>query len=837
MKNFLAFAFLWMALSVPLHAGLPTLDSAAQTEVVVNGLSFKIIQDSDVEGQWYYIPPRLRLVEENGIAKARVVIYVADGRENGIVQAEVTAAATDPELDAMKNQASKWYSDKGMKVPTIALSIIGPLRSSTFRMLTLKNTGNSFSLRPLWDPVGNESPVSVSVEKSSEIKVTGELEDEEKAPEGEGPAAPGTGEGAGNTASVVKNGELTLKNNQKLSIENASPDLAGRGITIPGSDLSQNISIQFELSGAGVQIYEQLLMGKTGGLALIWVGEYDAMSMPAKVDISLKVSAAQSYFRKYEQESSSKRFLFWGSSSKKVTDFIRTSNFMDRSLEVKIDGNPEVLSDERLDQISESLMKWVLTQCFTTKQVPATAKGAISEAGAPNTEMDLGNFSTLFGLPPLNGLGLNIGFSSGSSSYTADYRSDNNITAKASWNRRTIVKRPIAIAGNVSFGSYPDPESYVTRVKIEPLPKVFIRLPQFADKERQSMLADSFFTLTIPSARGSAKFTWGLDANADAWRFPGDTSMLGIDEATRLKEYPNCPRIMLNKGENTSDAGATIVLNRLNAHLGHQPAEIDRLQLPKRGVNEGTEIIDFAGERFPLRLAEFDLSQFPFGNEPGGISSVKISCGVEPVLDENGQPVPGTVDFTPRTLDREPVSLPTFTATQNKPIRFLYPGGVTGLRAEVTYIDLFSRTKGTHDWIVRAHRREGEVAAVNGEEILTRLALGSGSVVMQPVDIGIRDYRINPLLLFKQLDDALLITATLTGENGGKFSKEWVKPEDSAMDVFHFVTKDRIGGMLLTVDNSDGSTDKLRLKDDRIAIINGAVGTSTLLKAHFEEVE
>ncbi len=830
------------------NAGLPTLDSAAQTEVVINGLSFKVIKDSDVEGQWYYVPPRLRLAEKGGIPEARVLIYVADGRENAIVQAEVTAAATKQEQDAMIAQVRQWYTDKGIKTPQIALSIIGPLRSSTFRMLTLKNAGNAFSLKPLWDPVGKDSPVTFSVEKNSELKVEGDLSAEELPPDGSGEPAPGVDEKVIEPATIVNDGEVTLKTNQKIQVENASPDLAGSGITIPGSDLrgitisgsdlSQNVPIQFEISGAGVQIYEELLKGKSGGLALVWVGEYDAMSMPAKVEIELNVRAAQTYFRKYERKTKRRRFLFWGKNSTQVSDFLRTSNFLDRSLTVKIDGNPEVLSDHKLDQISDSLMKWVLGQCFRVKQVPGTAKGAITSVNAPNTELDLGNFSTLFGLPPLSKLGLNIGFSSGSSSYIADYRTDNNIRAKASWNRRTIVKRSLAIPGNVSFGNYSQSEDLITRVKIKSLPKAYVRLPRFADKERQAMLTNAAFTLKLPAARGDSKYTWLLDTAGSAWRFPGDPAALGIDEETRLKEFPNCPRMLLNAGEVTKDITATLILNRLNGHLGHQPAEMDRLELPPRGFVDESEVIDFAGERFPLRQAELDLSQFPFSDLPGGVSSVRISCGVEPVLDSEGNPLPGTVKFLPRLLNRDPVSLPTFTVKRKDPVRFLYPGEITGVKAEVTYTDLFNRNRGTHDWTVRTKRSDDELNAVIGEEILARLAFGSGSVVLQPVDIGIKDFRINTNYLFNQFPEAILITAEFTGEGGGSFSKEWIRPTgEESRSPFQFVTKEQIKTLTLAIDNDNGTDQKYRLAEERIEILNSSVGTSNLLRNHFERID
>ena len=750
---------------------LPSLDPKLQTETVINGFSFKLIRDADELGKWYYIPPRLRVVQGDEGPSIHVVTYVADGKEHAIIQASVTASATGEELQKVHSHLEQWYKKNGRPRPSISLSVIGPLRSSTFRMLSLQATGKTYSLQPLWDPVAGGG---------SEVEAK-----EVKSPDG-----------------------------QEISVRPAKPDLQGRGLTVPGGHLNQNVSLQYEVSGtAATQIYEALLKSKAGGMALIWVGEYDAMSVPAKVEVELNVQAAQSYFREYERTTKRRRFFFWGSNKTEVRDFLRTSNFLNRSLKIKIDGNPEVLESDKLDQIAEKLMNWVAHQCFTVKQLPGNAKPPAESA--PNVDVDMGNFSTLFGLPPLKGLGLVVGFSSACSKHRADYRTEFKHTATATWIGRTVVREKLAIAGNVSLGRFPNPDDLVRRLTIRPLPKILLRLPAFEDEERAAIVDGSQVTLKNPLKSGAdALWNWQF-GKGRVWKYRGEPGETGQDESQRQKEFPNCPSIVLNRDETTDQAKAVFVANRINRHLGYSGAEIDRFTIEK-GVEPETNLIDFSGERFPLRQMHVNPEFFPFGAGPGEVRGLTLRFGVE------GGDAGAKIS---RKLETDPVVLPPFHQARNAEMTFLYPGEITAVQASVAYVDLFDRSVGTHRWTARK-----KAGAADNEQILTRIASGESSWIIHPEDIGLKNFQINPTLLFRQYEDAQLITLTLRSDQGKSFSKQW--GADAKDEVLNFITLHSIRDVELTLDTADQPI-RRKMSKDRVADLNDSVGMFRLLKTMF----
>ena len=217
---------------------------------------------------------------------------------------------------------------------------------------------------------------------------------------------------------------------------------------------------------------------------------------------------------------------------------------------------------------------------------------------------------------------------------------------------------------------------------------------------------------------------------------------------------------------------------------------------------------------------ELDPSFFPFGDSDGSVKSVKVSFGVE------GD---GDVKVN-RSLKVDPVVLPTFDSTRKLPLTFLYPGQVTGVSVDVTYVDLFDRREGTHQWV--AARGDDESLQ---SSILTRIASGAASWTIQPEDIGLRNFRINVAALFKQFDNPALITLSLTGSLANKpsFSRQW--GDDVKDEVLHFVSQQQVKQVVVKIDTDNG-VKEFMLAEDRLEDLNGSVGVFRIVKTMLKPI-
>ncbi len=648
--RFALVAVLFALVGVAPVLALPSLDPNHQTQVTVDDLTYLMIKDAERDYRWYYVPPQLRLMEKNGIPALRMLSYLIDGKRNALIQAEVTAAADRQTENRLKGDLQKWYEMPNRpampSVDQLEISPVGPLRLSNLYVALLTAGAE---LIPVHKP-GAVSRLVVTPAPHSAA----------------GPTNVAAGEGLGAEDLPVDGAAQSIAAPARAA-PNTPPAMAS--MMFPGATyLTQEMTLMFEVRGLAVEVYKELLSGQSGGLIVLLSGRYEALSVPASVRAELDVRRAQSYFRKVRTESSGSRFLFWGSRRKKVKDYLRESDHLDRSL--TLTGiKTEQLSDAEYEAIRTALMSWIAGEVLEPGSFQDPQKAAIS---LPNASLDIGALSTLFGLPPLSGIGLSIGFNEARGDFTYDFKRDVRHTATATWDQQWVLQEDFVVPGAINLRGYDASvrETVIQDLDLQTRRTLEVMLPQLSlESSRQSLWSEATITLVAPSEQDF----WVFARDADGrWRTSA-LDRLTADE--RLALAPNRLRVAMSPSADLTGAYADVVWPSLNRYVPSARAEISvKKEWRLRSNDHGVISID---DDFPFDIMLVSAGS-AFSNEAGKVlRRINLTLGVD-----KGRLTPA------KRLPRDGVRLPAFEPGGQSEWEFFLGGTIHAVEGKLIVNDL-----------------------------------------------------------------------------------------------------------------------------------------------------
>lgn len=346
---------------------------------------------------WHFIPTSLRVAMKDGIPMIRWVDWVENGTQHSVLQAALTGALTLEEdqqarIAAVKHLEAMRQKDPSIVVPTpaqIKLSSVGQLTNARIQAMLVQNGG----------------------------------------------------------VQMVLNG-ATMSNPESVDKEQAPP-ITGAASVGASTEISGVTWVQLSVDGVGVQVVREMLKGGgNGGIIFALSALYPAWQVESHIDIKMNVKAVQSFFRDRKEVRSGWSFLCFGSSSHKVTDFIKQHSELNSNIEFVVANGG--MNEDELAKIQERLYVWITSQVSNgTKAAPPSEN---APGAAPLSFFNAGpTFSQLLGIPIA---GLSIGWGSNSAEFHIGVESSENRIAEAHWHGFQLEQSPIMLYGAVGLQNY-----------------------------------------------------------------------------------------------------------------------------------------------------------------------------------------------------------------------------------------------------------------------------------------------------------------------------------------------------------------------------------------------
>ena len=669
--------WLFLGIVMRVHA-LPGINSARTTVPTRSGVSYTLIRDADDPLQWYYMPHQLRLTRmENGWPNLRIITYVFEGKEHAIFQAQITGGATTDDLKALEAKAQELSEGRKARVTSV-----GPIRGSKIRIVLLQGSGSNFSLTPLWDKSLDEAVLETTA------------------------------------------GKVTSPTN----------GASASGACIPaGGFLEQATWIEFETHGIGVPIYETMAKGKTGGILVLLDGDYDVITEPADVTVTLDRKKSVQYLMESTSNRRSTTLGFWQKNKSDVQQTVRDLEHENNSLVIRGTQNGQVLTEKQWDAITDRLVD------FVTKEVcvpdPKGSLNVPETVGIVPAFMDVGSLLSQFKLE----LGGVASFSLTKTERTVKYSFNQTVVSSnsATWMQRFVKPQRAVIYGAIGLGDYDDEkrkeiaDNIVTQVKIDTLPTVSLRLPFSGANVGYKMGATVKLNLT-PDSKQKHEAVFQLQD--DQWKIVGDGDPGSGNANVRIF------KVRTEEAWSITNAFASLYVNALNPALpSNTRREVGRNNKEaEMSFYGGTNsVIDLGGSRLPINCLTVDLSPLPWDQ---AISKAVVSFGCS-----------GGDFFENRCLTN-PVVFDPFISEKNAPktASLFYGGQITELAVEYLFDDSF--LEGSRRTILWKADKDSDFAS----------RLNVDNVTFTPDDLGLRTYAWDLGPLFKECSTSTTKATELT---------------------------------------------------------------------------